>query len=425
MPFRTRHYHIDVCQMDDDNFSALEQYHRQLRKKRMIFKTVFNYTAPVIAAIAFVFVVNYWTGLEYNVTKTDSVPYFSSTSEAESEETATYSIPVSASKQTITDALLDSANGAVEQTSGLYIDGEFVAASSSSGELQLTLDGILEESKTTPDSTVEFVNDVEVVYGLYKTDTMSSVEDIMNTIDQLDAESATYADSLKDDEKQDNADTSLLSVKETLHITSTEDIPFKTKKTNDKSMDVGLTKVTTEGQNGSKQIVEEVVLIDGTESSREIIEETILKEPVTKQVLVGTKISINGGAGAGNATGSFMWPLAGGVITSSFGPRWGTTHAGIDIGASRGTSIFASDGGTVELARWYGGYGYAIIINHGNGYKTLYGHCSQLIAKAGQKVSKGQLIARVGSTGNSTGPHLHFEVIDNGSKKNPLNYVER
>lgn len=425
MPFRTRHYHIDVCQMDDDNFSALEQYHRQLRKRRMIFKTVFNYTAPVIAAIAFVFVVNYWTGLEYNVTKTDSIQYFSSASETESVETATYSIPVSTSKQTITDTLLDSANGIVEQASGLYIDGEFVAASSSSGELQLTLDGILEESKTTPDSTVEFVNDVEIVYGLYTADTMRSVDDIMNTIDELDAESATYADSLKDDDQKEIKDASLLSVKETLHVTTTETIPYETKKTNDKSMDIGLTKVTTEGQDGLKQIVEEIVLVDGTEASRDTIEETILKEPVTQQILVGTKISENGGAGAGNATGSFMWPLAGGTITSSFGPRWGTTHAGLDIGAQTGTAIYASDGGVVEVSGWYGGYGYAIIINHGNGYKTLYGHSSKLIAQVGQKVSKGQLIARVGSTGNSTGPHLHFEIIDNGSRKNPLNYVKR
>ena len=100
-----------------------------------------------------------------------------------------------------------------------------------------------------------------------------------------------------------------------------------------------------------------------------------------------------------------------------------TYHSGIDIGNSYGTSIYASDGGTVTYSGWMSGYGYLIIIDHGNGYQTYYGHNSSLVASLGQKVHKGQLIARMGSTGRSTGNHCHFGIKLNGTFLNPLNYL--
>ena len=98
-------------------------------------------------------------------------------------------------------------------------------------------------------------------------------------------------------------------------------------------------------------------------------------------------------------------------------------HYGIDLSAPTGTAIRAADGGTVTLAGWYYGYGYTVIIDHGNGMTTLYGHCSALYVSAGEKVYQGQNIAAVGNTGNSTGPHCHFEIKINGSNVNPANYV--
>ena len=106
-------------------------------------------------------------------------------------------------------------------------------------------------------------------------------------------------------------------------------------------------------------------------------------------------------------------------ITSEFGPRWGTNHNGMDIAANSGTAVYAADGGRVVLAEWYGGYGNCIMIEHGNGYKTLYGHLSYIGVKDGQYVNQGDTIGQVGSTGNSTGPHLHFEVYSNGSRIDP------
>ena len=115
-----------------------------------------------------------------------------------------------------------------------------------------------------------------------------------------------------------------------------------------------------------------------------------------------------------------------GVITSRFGSiasiRSGP-HTGLDIGASTGTPIKACAAGTVTYAGWMGGYGNLIIITHSSSVKTYYGHCSKINVSNGQTVSQGQLIGLVGSTGNSTGPHLHLEVRVNGIAYNPQNYV--
>jgi murein DD-endopeptidase MepM/ murein hydrolase activator NlpD len=127
--------------------------------------------------------------------------------------------------------------------------------------------------------------------------------------------------------------------------------------------------------------------------------------------------------------GRLLWPTTSNLITSYFGyrvhPIYGTTrfHSGIDIGASYGAPIYAAESGRVILASYYDGYGNCIIIDHGDGVSTLYAHCSSIIVKVGQYVSKGQIIGYVGSTGNSTGPHLHFEVRINGNPVNPFNYL--
>lgn len=121
---------------------------------------------------------------------------------------------------------------------------------------------------------------------------------------------------------------------------------------------------------------------------------------------------------------AFAYPVASPNISSGFGSRWGRTHKGIDFAASTGTNIYASAGGTVTFAGWNsGGYGYLVIISHGNGVQTYYAHCSSVLCSVGQQVSQGQLIAKVGSTGRSTGAHLHFEIRLNGVAYNPALYL--
>lgn len=123
-----------------------------------------------------------------------------------------------------------------------------------------------------------------------------------------------------------------------------------------------------------------------------------------------------------SASGFFTEP-AQGVLTSEYGERWGRSHNGIDIGGEDGSHIFAADGGTISFAGWVDGYGNYLTINHGNGFETAYAHCSQLLVEQGEAVSQGQVIAYMGNTGNSTGPHLHFEVKREGVFQDPLDYV--
>ena len=133
-----------------------------------------------------------------------------------------------------------------------------------------------------------------------------------------------------------------------------------------------------------------------------------------------------GSGAAAYANGTFIFPVATySYISSRFGERIHPitgelkNHNGMDIAANSGTAVYAADGGKVVLAEWYGGYGNCIMIEHGNGYKTLYGHLSYIGVKNGQYVNQGDTIGQVGSTGNSTGPHLHFEVYSNGSRIDP------
>lgn len=124
-----------------------------------------------------------------------------------------------------------------------------------------------------------------------------------------------------------------------------------------------------------------------------------------------------------NTSSSFMWP-ASGSISSKFGSRWGSKHTGLDIAVGTGTSVKAAAAGEVIFSGWKGNYGNLIIIDHGNGYKTYYAHNSKLLAKVGQSVDKGTIISLSGSTGNSTGPHLHFEIRQNDEPVNPLSFLK-
>jgi murein DD-endopeptidase MepM/ murein hydrolase activator NlpD len=129
----------------------------------------------------------------------------------------------------------------------------------------------------------------------------------------------------------------------------------------------------------------------------------------------------SGSAGNGTSSSGLAWPVNG-PITSGFGPRWGSFHEGIDISASCGTPIHAAASGTVIYSGWMDGYGNFVVIDHGNGLATAYGHQSAIYVSGGS-VSQGQTIGLVGSTGHSTGCHLHFEVRVNGSPVDPLGYL--
>ncbi len=153
--------------------------------------------------------------------------------------------------------------------------------------------------------------------------------------------------------------------------------------------------------------------------------------PKTTTTYMASNTNYMQSVNSGNVTGSssrkvnlgvaLIKPISG-IITTRFGSR-GYGHRGLDVAAPSGTPIKAAAGGTVTTAGWNNSYGYMLIVSHGNGVQTVYAHCSQLIATKGQSVAQGQVIGKVGSTGNSTGPHLHFEIRVNGVLQDPQNYI--
>ncbi|MBQ8636583.1 MAG: peptidoglycan DD-metalloendopeptidase family protein [Clostridia bacterium] len=148
------------------------------------------------------------------------------------------------------------------------------------------------------------------------------------------------------------------------------------------------------------------------------VAEELIDEGTPARIAVGTKERPSG-----IGTGSFIMP-ANGRFTSSYGRRWGRMHYGIDIAASVGTPVYASDDGVVICAEYKNSFGNLVKIDHGNGFETYYAHNSEILVNLNEPVKKGQIIARMGSTGRSTGPHCHFEIHYNGEALNPMNYLK-
>lgn len=214
----------------------------------------------------------------------------------------------------------------------------------------------------------------------------------------------------------------LLSVSTVEDVTYTEPIECPVETVDDSSMYVGNSKILVQGEEGEAQINAHVTYLNGYETQREILSNVTLREPTTTTKAVGTKPKPKTAS-----SGSYSWPIYG-RINSYFGGRYifgsYSYHSGIDIQASYGASICAADGGTVTFAGYKGSYGKLVIITHDNGTQTYYGHNSSLVVSAGQKVYKGQVIAKAGSTGRSTGTHCHFEIRVNGTAVNPLSYLK-
>lgn len=197
----------------------------------------------------------------------------------------------------------------------------------------------------------------------------------------------------------------------------TERMPFETEYNESTEFFKGESIIKKNGVYGEREVTASVIKENGQEVSRVILDEVVLKEPVSRLVAVGTKPPP-----PSQGTGTFAYP-ARGTITSGFGWRWGRQHTGIDISVPVGTPVKAADGGTVTFSGRYGDYGNLVIIDHGDGYETYYGHNDQLMVSKGEKVFKGQTIALSGKTGRVTGPHLHFEVRRFGVPADPMKYL--
>lgn len=209
-----------------------------------------------------------------------------------------------------------------------------------------------------------------------------------------------------------------ISVKTVETVTSTEKIQYEQKVEFSNSMYKDQTSVKVKGVYGEKEVTADVTKVNGIETERTVLKEKVIKEPKTQVVVKGTKEPP-----PKKGTGTFSYPTRG-SISSKFGMRWGRRHNGIDIAAKYGTDVKAADGGVVIWVGYEGSLGKLIKIDHGGNYVTYYGHLSKYNVKKGDKVYKGQKIGEVGSTGNSTGPHLHFEIRKNDVPQNPSSYLK-
>jgi murein DD-endopeptidase MepM/ murein hydrolase activator NlpD len=211
---------------------------------------------------------------------------------------------------------------------------------------------------------------------------------------------------------------------ETREITTNYEVEYK----DDNSLDIGTEKIIQDGKEGKKNQVLKITRRNGVTQKEDVLSEEVISEPVKEIISKGTRrqtySSYTGGSAAA-VSGSWAYPIGGGYISSQYGEnRGGKAHYAIDIAASTGTPVYASNNGTVIQAGDLGdGYGNCIRISHSNGVVTIYGHLSSMSVGVGQAVQKGQRIGGVGSTGQSTGSHLHYEVRVNGAQVNPAPYM--
>ncbi len=348
----------------------------------------------------------------------------------------------------------------VEEAHGLFVGDRLIGALRSEGDLTYILDNFLEQYRMgKARETLTLVGDPKVVSGLYATERIMEAPAFQDYISKTEMVTEVYSirsgDTLekilkkysmsedrflelnKDFDGNLIAGSTLLVEKEApvLQVQSVvvnsyeKTIAYTTKTVKDSSKYTSYRKVTTAGKNGKQKITEQIIYIDGVQVSKKVISTETLVEPVNEVITVGTKKQVTGSYdGPLNVTGSgrFTWPVPGcRSVSSRYGYRWGRLHAGIDIsgGGVYGKSIVAADSGTViSVKNEPRGYGLNLVIAHNNGYTTRYAHCSKILVSVGQTVSKGQTIAKVGNTGRSTGPHLHFEIRKNGSPQNPMNW---
>jgi len=344
--------------------------------------------------------------------------------------------------------------GLVTSAYSLYVDGELIGSTPYEGALEELLEQ-LQKAVTNEDTiSCSFAEDVEIRQEYVPTESIMNLGYLAETLYSTKTAEVTY-EVKRGDTWSEIANDHGLTSKELLALnpgydinrlqigeilTLSASVPYLTmtvvqqehyvdevnydiEYTNTPDMYQGDYKITSPGQYGKADVVANATYVNGEEVERTILSSVTLQDPVTEKRLQGTKERPTW-----YPTGSFRWPTSG-RITSYFGGRkspggiGSTNHKGLDIANSRGTAIYAADGGRVTYSGWMSGYGYTVRIDHLNGYVTFYAHNSSLLVSNGQTVHKGQQIAKMGSTGNSTGSHCHFEIRYNGTAKNPLNYL--
>ncbi|MGN0571045.1 MAG: peptidoglycan DD-metalloendopeptidase family protein [Candidatus Fimenecus sp.] len=367
------------------------------------------------------------------------------------------------------DEIIERSNRKVTNACGIYIDDVFLCAVKNETDATAVFDNILRNYEVDDENAVVgFVEDISYVQGLYP-DSVETVWDASRLSEQLGSKksAAQYytvetGDTISGIAQKFGLTTARLfelnpGVSETIKLgqqllisrevsyiqvqvtkteTRTVSVPYQTVKEETASLYSGTKRTKQKGVAGEQIVTELVTYVDGVRTSVKEVSRETTREPVNEIIQVGTKKASYGGYSGSYSTtsygGRFIWPAVGAYsISSGFGYRSSGFHGGIDIvkpgGGSTGAPVVAAGSGTVVTAGYHSSYGYYVIINHGDGVSTLYAHMlrGSLKVSVGQKVSAGQAIGNIGSTGNVTGPHLHFEVRINGNRVNPLPYLGR
>lgn len=365
-------------------------------------------------------------------------------------------------KYQLANNILSTLDAELVEAYGMYIDNSFYGALESKDRIEQTLEALLDKYREGGEERVEFASKITFEPGLYLKSSVVSDSSIIRLITSKN-QIAAYYDVVEGDSplgilaKLDMTEEELaalnpgfslesslmigdqfkitqeepyLAVTVTRRETYENKISFDTEYVDDPTHYEGSSTVTREGEYGIELVTADVSYINGTETRRRVISTESVSDPVSKIVAVGTKklpVGVTATIPSNMPVGQMLWPVGGadgGLISEmpyGYGGYYG--HKGVDIVAPYGTPIYAAENGTVILAQWYYGYGNCVMIQHDNGLVTVYGHASYLHVYVGQRVTMGDIIADVGSTGDSTANHLHFEVRINGVCQYPLNYL--
>jgi len=297
---------------------------------------------------------------------------------------------------------------------GVYVDGDFVAAVESESVAMKAFDNVLDGYAAKFDlgdnAESEFTNEISVVGGEFDSEAFTTASGLESLLDS----SVNYLNLPL---------STAISVETVADVEDVRTLYFETKVIYTDSLPSGTDRVVTPGTNGEVDERYRVTYINGIETERELLSSDVVSEPTERVVRVGTSISHLIPA----SFGGLIKPYEDGQISSRFGVRWGRSHTGIDIVAKGrdcgGDSAKSAGDGVVIFAQNSGAYGNCVKVDHGDGIVTLYAHLSKITVKVGDTVSAGDEIGKIGSTGRSTGNHLHFEVHIDGTPVDPLYFV--
>ncbi len=302
-------------------------------------------------------------------------------------------------KDRLADAIIENTDG-ISFSSALTVNGEVIAHADREDLKDVIDSALCKYYVKDAQNNSTFVDDVEVTDGYCLNEDIKDLSEVKELVSEL-------------------------KVKTVSTVTTESSVKYSTKTVYTSKQNRGYEKIKTKGEKGLKTETAVVETVNGKETAKTVVSRKVLKQPVQQVVVKGTaapRATATSRAKAKSA--GFICPMHRSDI-KMVSAYWGDGrgHKAIDFAGDVGSPLFAAKAGKVTFAGWDGNYGYAVVIDHGNGYQTRYAHASALCVRKGETVSQGQQVAKLGNTGRSTGPHLHFEILKNGNQINPAPYI--